>query len=123
MGRTQQEEKLAVECGYWHLYRHNPLLEEEGKNPMVLDSNAPDWSKFQNFLNGEVRYTSLKKHSLKWPPAGQVLDASAAVDDLMLCRRASHPRVHRRIRVVQRHAGPATPHDRACRCRDRCAGL
>jgi pyruvate-ferredoxin/flavodoxin oxidoreductase len=36
-------------------------LEEEGKNPMVLDSNAPDWSKFQNFLNGEVRYTSLKK--------------------------------------------------------------
>ena len=61
MGRTQQEEKLAVECGYWSLFRHNPLLEEEGKNPMVVDSNAPDWSKFQSFLNGEVRYTSLKK--------------------------------------------------------------
>jgi pyruvate-ferredoxin/flavodoxin oxidoreductase len=61
MGRTQQEEKLAVECGYWSLFRHNPMLEEEGKNPMVLDSNAPDWSKFQNFLNGEVRYTSLRK--------------------------------------------------------------
>jgi len=61
MGRTQQEEKLAVECGYWSLFRHNPLLEKEGKNPFVVDSNAPDWSKFQNFLNGEVRYTSLKK--------------------------------------------------------------
>jgi len=61
MGRTQQEEKLAVECGYWSLFRHNPLLEAEGKNPFVVDSNAPDWSKFQNFLNGEVRYTSLKK--------------------------------------------------------------
>ena len=61
MGRTQNEEKIAVECGYWHLFRHNPLLEEEGKNPFVMDSNTPDWSKFQNFLNGEVRYTSLKK--------------------------------------------------------------
>ncbi|HEX7584027.1 MAG TPA: pyruvate:ferredoxin (flavodoxin) oxidoreductase, partial [Prolixibacteraceae bacterium] len=61
MGRTQQEEKLAVECGYWSLFRHNPLLEKEGKNPFVVDSNAPEWSKFQNFLNGEVRYTSLKK--------------------------------------------------------------
>ena len=61
MGRTQNEEKIAVECGYWHLFRHNPLLEDEGKNPFVMDSNTPDWSKFQNFLNGEVRYTSLKK--------------------------------------------------------------
>ena len=61
MGKSQQEEKLAVECGYWSLYRYNPLLEEEGKNPFLLDSNAPDWTKFQAFLNGEVRYTSLKK--------------------------------------------------------------
>lgn len=61
MGKSQHEEKLAVECGYWSLFRHNPLLEEEGKNPFVLDSNVPDWSKFQNFLNGEARYTSLKK--------------------------------------------------------------
>lgn len=61
MGRSQQEEKLAVECGYWSLFRFNPQLENEGKNPMVLDSNAPDWTKFQDFLNGEVRYTSLKK--------------------------------------------------------------
>jgi len=61
MGKTQLEEKLAVECGYWHLYRYNPLLEREGKNPFTLDSKEPDWSKFQDFLQGEVRYTSLKK--------------------------------------------------------------
>jgi len=61
MGKTQEEEKKAVECGYWSLYRYNPLLEKEGKNPFQLDSKEPDWSKFQDFLNGEVRYTSLKK--------------------------------------------------------------
>lgn len=61
MGKSQNEEKLAVESGYWSLYRYNPAIEAEGKNPFVLDSNAPDWSKFQGFLNGEVRYTSLKK--------------------------------------------------------------
>jgi len=61
MGKTQEEEKKAVAAGYWSLFRHNPLLEEEGKNPFQLDSKAPDWSKFQDFLNGEVRYTSLKK--------------------------------------------------------------
>jgi len=61
MGRTQEEEKLAVECGYWHLYRYNPQMEDEGKNPFQLDSKEPDWSKFQDFLNGEVRYTALKK--------------------------------------------------------------
>jgi pyruvate-ferredoxin/flavodoxin oxidoreductase len=61
MGKTQLESKLAVESGYWHLYRYNPLLEKEGKNPFILDSKEPDWSKFQGFLQGEVRYTSLKK--------------------------------------------------------------
>jgi pyruvate-ferredoxin/flavodoxin oxidoreductase len=61
MGRSQEEEKKAVESGYWHLFRYNPLLEEEGKNPFQLDSKEPNWSKFQEFLNGEVRYTSLKK--------------------------------------------------------------
>ena len=61
MGRSQEESNLAVEAGYWHLYRYNPLLEEEGKNPFVLDSKEPDWSKFQAFLNSEVRYTALKK--------------------------------------------------------------
>jgi pyruvate-ferredoxin/flavodoxin oxidoreductase len=61
MGRTQNEEKIAVECGYWSLYRHNPMLEAEGKNPFVMDSNTPDWTKFQGFLAGEARYSSLKK--------------------------------------------------------------
>ena len=61
MGKSQLESKLAVESGYWHLFRYNPLLEKEGKNPFILDSKEPDWSKFQDFLMGEVRYTSLKK--------------------------------------------------------------
>ena len=61
MGKSQLEEKMAVECGYWHLYRYNPLLEEQGKNPFTLDSKEPDWSKFQDFLKGEVRYASLMK--------------------------------------------------------------
>ncbi|HPB82403.1 MAG TPA: pyruvate:ferredoxin (flavodoxin) oxidoreductase [Spirochaetota bacterium] len=61
MGKSQEEAKRAVECGYWHLYRYNPLLEKEGKNPFTLDSKEPQWEKFQDFLGGEVRYTSLKK--------------------------------------------------------------
>jgi len=61
MGKTQEEEKLAVECGYWQMYRYNPMLEAEGKNPFILDSKEPDYSKFQNFLMSEVRYTSLAK--------------------------------------------------------------
>ena len=60
MGKTQNQEKLAVECGYWHLYRYNPFLEAEGKNPFTLDSKEPDWSKFQDFIKSEIRYTSLK---------------------------------------------------------------
>ena len=61
MGKTQEEMKHAVESGYWQMYRYNPLLEEEGKNPFILDSKEPDWSLFNDFLNGEVRYSSLKK--------------------------------------------------------------
>lgn len=61
MGDAQNESKLAVEAGYWHLYRYNPMLEAEGKNPFQLDSKEPDWSKFQSFLMNEVRYTSLMK--------------------------------------------------------------
>jgi len=59
MNKAQEEMKRAVECGYWNLYRYNPELAEQGQNPMQLDSKEPDWSKFQDFLHGEVRYTSL----------------------------------------------------------------
>ncbi len=61
MGKTQQQEENAVQAGYWTLYRYNPLLEAEGKNPFQIDSKEPDFSKFQDFLDSEVRYTSLKK--------------------------------------------------------------
>ena len=61
MGKSQAEEARAVECGYWHLWRFNPELAEKGENPFLLDSKAPDWSKFQDFLMGEVRYLSVKK--------------------------------------------------------------
>jgi len=61
MGKAQEQAEKAVEAGYWHLYRYNPLLEKEGKNPFTLDSKEPKWEEFQNFLASEVRYTSLKK--------------------------------------------------------------
>ena len=61
MGLSQREEKLAVECGYWQLYHYNPMLEEQGKKAFSLDSKEPDWSKFQDFLKGEVRFASLAK--------------------------------------------------------------
>ncbi len=61
MGKAQAEEAAAVECGYWHLWRYNPMLEAEGKNPFTLDSKEPQWDKFQDFLKGEVRYASVMK--------------------------------------------------------------
>jgi pyruvate-ferredoxin/flavodoxin oxidoreductase len=60
MGKTQEETRLAVECGYWPLYRFNPLLKKEGKNPFILDSRAPKGN-LKEFLNGEIRYASLAK--------------------------------------------------------------
>jgi pyruvate-ferredoxin/flavodoxin oxidoreductase len=61
MGKSQAEEAKAVECGYWHLWRNNPALAEEGKNPFQLDSKAPNWDNFQAFLDGEVRFLSVRK--------------------------------------------------------------
>ncbi|MEG6567384.1 pyruvate:ferredoxin (flavodoxin) oxidoreductase [Thermoanaerobacterium saccharolyticum] len=60
MGCSQIEEKKAVEAGYWHLYRYNPMLKAEGKNPFILDSKAPT-SSYKEFIMGEVRYSSLAK--------------------------------------------------------------
>ncbi len=60
MGRSQEEEKLAVQVGYWPLYRYNPLLKAQGKNPFQLDSKEPTGD-FHEFLMGEVRYSSLLK--------------------------------------------------------------
>jgi len=59
MGKSQEEEKLAVDAGYWPLYRYNPLLAEEGKNPFILESKAPDGS-LQTFLSGENRFAALE---------------------------------------------------------------
>ena len=61
MGTSQREEELAVACGYWHLWRYDPRLADEGKNPFQLDSKAPNWEEFQDFLMGEVRYSSVAK--------------------------------------------------------------
>ena len=61
MGKSQAEEAKAVECGYWHLWRYNPQLEAEGKNPFQLDSKEPQWDKFQDYLKGEVRFASVAK--------------------------------------------------------------
>jgi len=60
MGRSMATIKKAVQCGYWHLYRYNPALKEEGKNPFVLDSKPPTES-FRDFIMGQVRYSSLEK--------------------------------------------------------------
>lgn len=60
MGTSIAEEKKAVESGYWHLYRYNPMLKEEGKNPFILDSKEPT-KPFKEFIQGEVRYSSLMK--------------------------------------------------------------
>ncbi|MDY6148697.1 MAG: pyruvate:ferredoxin (flavodoxin) oxidoreductase [Porphyromonas sp.] len=61
MGLTQEEERKAVECGYWHLWRFDPRLAEEGKNPFILDSKEPKWELFKSFLKGETRYEALYK--------------------------------------------------------------
>jgi pyruvate-ferredoxin/flavodoxin oxidoreductase len=74
MTKTQAEEKLAVDTGYWMLYRYNPLLAREGKNPLVLDSKEPKME-YEVFLKNEIRYRSLTQ---QYPDIAKVLFAQAA---------------------------------------------
>jgi pyruvate-ferredoxin/flavodoxin oxidoreductase len=74
MTKTQSEEKLAVDTGYWMLYRYNPLFAREGKNPLVLDSKEPKME-YGAFLNNEIRYRSLMQ---QYPDIAKVLFAQAA---------------------------------------------
>ena len=86
MGYSQEEAKRAVECGYWALYRYDPLRKEEGKNPFLLDSKKPTKS-FRDFLMGEVRYFSLMK---KFPEQAEEFFAKTerdAMDRLEQYRR------------------------------------
>ena len=76
MSRSQKEEKLAVEAGYWPLYRYDPRLKEEGKNPFILDSKEPS-ADFKEFLMGEVRYSSLTR---TFPDAARKLFEKAEKD-------------------------------------------
>ena len=76
MGCSQREIKKAVDCGYWAMYRYNPVLKESGKNPFVLDSKEPT-ADFREFLLGEVRYSSLLK---QFPEQGEALFAKTEQD-------------------------------------------
>jgi pyruvate-ferredoxin/flavodoxin oxidoreductase len=76
MSKSQAEEKLAVEAGYWHLYRYNPDLKKEGKNPFTLDSKAPT-SSYQDFITSEIRYNTLKK---QFPETAEELFKKAEED-------------------------------------------
>ena len=74
MSRTQQEQKLAVDTGYWILYRYNPLLAAEDKNPLILDSREPKLD-YQDFLDNEIRYRTLVR---QYPEQAKVLFKRAA---------------------------------------------
>ena len=88
MGKAQAEEAAAVACGYWHLWRYNPALEAEGKNPFSLDSKEPNWEGFQPFLKGEVRYASVMK---QYPEEAQ--DLFNAAEAMAKKRYASYVRM------------------------------
>ena len=88
MGKSQAEEAKAVECGYWHLWRYNPTLEAEGKNPFVLDSKEPQWEKFADYLKGEVRFASVMK---QYP--AEAADLFKAAEDNAKWRYRSYQRM------------------------------
>ena len=79
MGQAQAEIKKAVDCGYWTLYRYNPDLAAQGKNPLTLDSKEPKAENYQDFIKGEVRYASLAK---QFPDVAQDLFARNERDAL-----------------------------------------
>ena len=76
MGHSQRNAAEAVESGYWHLYRYNPLLKKAGKNPFILDSKKPT-KNFRNYIMNQVRYSSLAK---EFPDIADKLFASAEQD-------------------------------------------
>jgi pyruvate-ferredoxin/flavodoxin oxidoreductase len=76
MSKSQAEEKLAVDTGYWILYRYNPALAKEGKNPLQLDSREPKME-YEAFLKNEVRYRTLVQ---QYPDQAKVLFAQAAAE-------------------------------------------
>ena len=85
MTRTQTVGKQAVECGYWHLWHYNPQLEEQGKNPFVLDSKEPDWAKFRDFLLTEI---SLQEcHAVDRIHRQDIHGYDAALDTAVLVRQ------------------------------------
>ena len=102
MGHAQAEEARAVECGYWQLWRYNPALEAEGKNPFTLDSKAPQWDKFQDFLKGEVRYASVMK---QYPTEAQELFDAAEANAKW--RYANYKRLSTQTWGIDPEASPA----------------
>ena len=88
MGKSQAEEEAAVKCGYWHLWRFNPALEAEGKNPFSLDSKEPNWDAFQDYLKGEVRFASVMK---QYP--AEAADLFNACEDMAKKRYQSYVRM------------------------------
>ena len=88
MGKSQAEEEAAVKCGYWHLWRFNPALEAEGKNPFSLDSKDPNWDAFQDYLKGEVRFASVMK---QYPT--EAADLFNACEDMAKKRYQSYVRM------------------------------
>ena len=77
MSMSVENGKQAVESGYWTLYRYDPRLEAEGKNPFILDSKEPDFSKFRDYLMQQVRYASLAR---QFPDVAEELFKAAEED-------------------------------------------
>lgn len=87
LGGSMQQMKKAVEVGYWHLWRYNPLLKAEGKNPFILDSKEPNSDGFMDFIKTEVRYTSLAK---LFPEEAEALFAQAKADSIERYEKYKH---------------------------------